>query len=282
MFEQNRIGRAFSRAASTYQQRSVVQERVAQDLISLIQSAQAVALQGSSFVAEEDLATSSQHVSRSFFELGCGTGLLTRLLLKQYPENEIDALDLSPEMIGVAKQLCVEDPNVNFFVGDLSSFSANKRYALVASSSALHWFRDLESVFNQLRSLLDRHGLFAFSLMIDGTLSELHELRRELFPAKIPIRSLPTDESVLRDLEACGFRICNHQVHTYKQYFADGTAMLKAIKELGVTNGPFSHSQSFLSRGELRLLAQTYNDRFGVQDLGVVATYRVGFYVACV
>ena len=53
-------------------------------------------------------------------ELGCGPGNVTRLLKLRFPESEITAIDLAPQMIEIAsKQL----PDVDFLVMDVRDIS---------------------------------------------------------------------------------------------------------------------------------------------------------------
>ena len=51
---------------------------------------------------------------RNIIELGCGAGRVTRLLAENYPGVRITALDLSPDMIALAKSRCADYPGVRF------------------------------------------------------------------------------------------------------------------------------------------------------------------------
>ena len=55
---------------------------------------------------------------KTILDLGCGTGLHTRELIKR--GYEISGLDLSNEMIAIAKE---RNPSVQFNVGDMSNFN---------------------------------------------------------------------------------------------------------------------------------------------------------------
>lgn len=70
-------------------------------------------------------------------ELGCGTGILTAMVRKEYPDTEIDAIDLSPEMIEIA----AAKPNlegVRFFQQDLRDKWPENRYDAIITSLCLH------------------------------------------------------------------------------------------------------------------------------------------------
>ena len=54
------------------------------------------------------------------FELGCGPGNVTRLLKLRFPESQITAIDLAPQMIEIAREHL---PDVDFMVMDVRDIS---------------------------------------------------------------------------------------------------------------------------------------------------------------
>jgi len=56
----------------------------------------------------------------NILELGCGPGNVTRLLKLRFPESEITAIDLAPQMIEIASKLL---PDVDFLVMDVRDIS---------------------------------------------------------------------------------------------------------------------------------------------------------------
>lgn len=52
----------------------------------------------------------------TFLELGCGTGEYTKQIAALMPKAQIVGLDISEEIIGVAKEKCSKDKNVSFRV----------------------------------------------------------------------------------------------------------------------------------------------------------------------
>ncbi len=57
----------------------------------------------------------------SLLELGCGVGLFTRLISKKIKSGNIEAVDLSPKSIEIAKRNLTK-PNVIFAVGDVVKY----------------------------------------------------------------------------------------------------------------------------------------------------------------
>jgi len=77
-------------------------------------------------------------------ELGCGPGNVTQLLKHRFPESQITAIDLAPQMIEIArKQL----PDVDFRVMDVRDISTiPERFDAVMCSFCLPFLSKLDSV----------------------------------------------------------------------------------------------------------------------------------------
>lgn len=82
--DKQRIARAFNRAAKHYDEAAVLQQRVGDQLLERL-----------------DLVKLSPTV---VLEVGAGTGLQTKGLLRRYGKAQIIALDLAPEMLNQARQ----------------------------------------------------------------------------------------------------------------------------------------------------------------------------------
>ena len=95
MLDKQAIQRRFERAADAYDTFSVVQRAMADGLVEGIE--------------REPL---------SILELGCGTGYLTALLRRRFPEATIEAVDFAPSMIARARERV---PSVRFVVADIEA-----------------------------------------------------------------------------------------------------------------------------------------------------------------
>jgi len=79
------------------------------------------------------------------FELGCGFGRITKLLLSNFSNiTEYVAIDLSPHQIENAKEFVrpiletkQQNLNLNFMVSSIQSFQIQKKYDLVLASEVL-------------------------------------------------------------------------------------------------------------------------------------------------
>lgn len=85
-------------------------------------------------------------------DAGCGTGRLTRDLLEALPHGRVVALDVSENMIDVARAFLSPDfgDRVEFVCGDLLGISFDQSFDGIFSTASFHWVRDHEALFRGL------------------------------------------------------------------------------------------------------------------------------------
>ncbi|MGO8745511.1 MAG: methyltransferase [Thermoguttaceae bacterium] len=259
MKKDNPAGLHFSRAAPIYHERAVIQRRVAARLLDYL---------------------STPAEAGQILELGCGTGFLTEKLLETFPRARIDAVDFSAAMIEQARRTIADRGRVQWHVCDVWNYRAPSPYDLIGSSSSFQWMQPLGSLFRRIAPLLKRGGRLLGSLMVDGTLEELHRLRREIAPHKIPPERLPKMAQTLVDLQGAGFVISRSGRETLHTEHSSIHDLLRSIRELGFTGGPLSTSSTLLTRSELKQLAERYRVEFGLPGGRVAAQYVVGYFEA--
>ena len=250
------IGHRFSAAAETYDQHARPQLALAQSVVSML----------------------PEMYPEQILELGCGTGQLTRLLTKYFPEVPIDAVDLSEKMIAHSRSKFQHFPQINWIVDDAQTFWGGDRYPLIVSSSALHWVADFRKTCENIFQSLEPGGTFSLGMMLRGTLKELHDLRKEIAPEKTPELTLPTYAETKACLQDAGFNL-ERQKHSEEQIlYPDAKAFLKAIHEQGVTGGKVSAGNAPLSRTELSQLVADYQENHAT-DGGIHATYETATFL---
>ena len=250
------IGQRFSAAAETYDRHARPQKALAQSVISVL----------------------PEMYPEQILELGAGTGQLTRLLTEHFPEVPIDAIDLAEKMVEHSRSTFSRFPQINWIVDDAQTYWGGSRYPLIASSSALHWVADLSATFNNIFQSLEPGGIFVLGMMLDGTLKELHQLRKEIAPEKTPQLNLPSYAETLTALEAAGFQVVRKKHSEEEILYPDSKAFLKAIHEQGVTGGKVSAGNAPLSRPELSQLVADYQVN-NASDGEVYATYETATFL---
>jgi ubiquinone/menaquinone biosynthesis C-methylase UbiE len=90
-------------------------------------------------------------------EIGCGTGAFSRRLAEQVPH--VHAIDLSPEMIRVAKSRSEQFPNLEFQVGDAVSWDfPSAHFDCIATLATLHHV-PLREVLAKMKAALKPEGV---------------------------------------------------------------------------------------------------------------------------
>jgi len=93
------------------------------------------------------------------FEIGCGYDRITKAILQQFPNVKIQAIDLSPQQIIIARRYANSD-RVEFSVGKIQDLDVSERnYDLViAVSVLLHIpFHDIDGVVMKMVKMSKKH-----------------------------------------------------------------------------------------------------------------------------
>jgi SAM-dependent methyltransferase len=93
---------------------------------------------------------------KTALEIGCGTGLFSRLLAQK--ADQVVALDLSPEMINIAKQRSTAYPNISYQIADVLGWNFPKdNFDCIVSIATLHHL-PLELILRRIKFGLKPNG----------------------------------------------------------------------------------------------------------------------------
>jgi trans-aconitate 2-methyltransferase len=112
---------------------------------------------------------------RLVYDLGCGPGNSTELLVERFPEARIIGIDSSPDMLARARQSC---PHVHFVEGDLSHWKPIEEPDLVFANAVFQWVPDHVQVLHRLLDALPKGGVLAVQ-MPDNLSEPSHAAMRE-------------------------------------------------------------------------------------------------------
>lgn len=252
------VARRFSRAAQTYERGASLHRHVAARLIETL--------------PEPDGLRAGR-----ILEVGCGTGVLTELLRQRYPEASLCVVDVAAGMVDAVRERWGSDSRMEFVVADVREFASPRPFDLVVSSSALHWATPLERTLVNLKRQMAPEGQCCAALMIEGTLSELHALRRRIAPGKIPAGRLPTGKDVVAAAVSAGFTVVANAEECIQTRYHSADDFLGTIHAQGLTGGPVSQASVSLSRTELKRLRREYDVAFRDPVNGVYASFVVQY-----
>jgi trans-aconitate 2-methyltransferase len=98
---------------------------------------------------------------KRIYDLGCGTGNITRLLAERWSHAKVTGVDSSSEMLtGVS----AEAKNVEWTQQSLADWRAHEPAGLIFSNAALHWLPDHASLFPKLADDLISGGILAVQM----------------------------------------------------------------------------------------------------------------------
>ncbi len=96
-------------------------------------------------------------------DLGCGTGTISKRISEKFPNSKIMCLDISSNMIQIAKHKLSDHKDTEFLLGDFSKIDIIDKYDVVISSLALHHIdtdEDKKKFYTKIYKLLNDSGIF--------------------------------------------------------------------------------------------------------------------------
>jgi trans-aconitate 2-methyltransferase len=109
------------------------------------------------------------------YDLGCGTGHITRLIAGRWPEAEVFGIDNSTEMLA---QAATEPSTVQWVEADIRDWLPERAPDLIYSNATLHWIEGHDELLPRLVGLLNSGGCLAVQ-MPQSWSAPSHRLMRE-------------------------------------------------------------------------------------------------------
>ena len=194
-----KVSSEFSKYATHYNSYNVIQQKVADKLLS--------------FVTSEP---------KNILDLGCGSGTLAKKITWKY--EKLIAVDFAPRML----ELHPKSKKIECIYGDFNDrnlFELLKKYKFdyILSSSALQWANDMEKTFQQLQAL---EAPLALAVFTANTFKTLH--------VTAGLEPLLIDTCKLSQLQKKYFN-AHFEVVQYKLAFHNVREMFRYIKKSGVS-----------------------------------------------
>lgn len=98
---------------------------------------------------------------RLAYDLGCGPGNSTELLIGRYPKARVIGVDSSPDMLAKARQ---SYPQAEFIEGDLASWQPPEQPDLLFANAVFQWVPDHLFVLRRLLDALQKGGVLAVQM----------------------------------------------------------------------------------------------------------------------
>ncbi len=247
--KKDQIRKNFSKHAATYDKYSGIQKHIAQNLADMM----------------------PDEMPLTALDVGCGTGHLTKMLRMRYSGCLIKAVDLSLEMINLAKNKLGD--NVDFVETDAEKINEDERYDLIASNAAMQWFFDTGKAIARFSGMLNSNGNLIFSAFGPLTYHELSWAMSEALGKKIGTSS----KDFLGKPELDRILTKNFKKHKIREEIIKDEC--KSLKELLAkikftgTRGSGTLGAGLIGKETLKKAEEVYLKKYGK----IVATHQV-FY----
>ena len=140
------ITESFDRGSYNYDLNAKIQKKICRKLISFFKNYDNGSLQ-----------------IVNALEIGCGSGLMTKELVKLKKIEKVHLLDISSEMIKKASSQNFHK-NASFEIADFDNFSRYNEYDFIYSNMAIHWSENIENLIYKILLNLSQKGFFIFSI----------------------------------------------------------------------------------------------------------------------
>ncbi|MCM1338857.1 MAG: malonyl-ACP O-methyltransferase BioC [Muribaculaceae bacterium] len=162
----------------------------------------------------------------NIFELGSGTGLLTKQIASSIEFKEYYANDLV-EKSKVYVQKIV--PNIHFVCGNALKVKAGRKFELLVSNAMFQWFENFEKAVEILKYNLKPGGVLAFSTFAPSNFKEITELTGLSLQYK-------TQDELTAALKNAGFEILYAETFYEEVCFKTPLELLAHMKHTGVNS----------------------------------------------
>jgi malonyl-CoA O-methyltransferase len=195
-------------------------------------------------------------------EIGCGTGLLTRLLHARFPQAAIEATDLAPAMVEYCRRMLGDEAVIRYRVCDGRDARFDPMPDWIVSAMCLQWLRPLRPV---LQHHLAQSKMLAFSLVLDGSFSVWREAHAHA-GIEPGLHAFPVYDSLLAECQSLGAAHVHAKRISLSEAHANGLEFAASLRLIGADHPRDGHRPSNL-RPVLRQLQNGFD-----------ANYEIGFF----
>jgi malonyl-CoA O-methyltransferase len=257
--DKRRMRRAFERSAADYDNVAVLQQEVGARMLERLD------------LVRIDPATS--------LDVGCGTGQITRDLMRRYRNGHVIAVDSAFAMLRRTRDAAGWWRKPLLLGGDAESLPlADASVDLICSSLTLHWCNDLDQTLHELRRVLAPRGLLLVTMLGPGTLKELRASwaaadDRDHVNGFIDMHDI--GDAIMR----AGFADPVVDAEVFQVTYPDALALMRDLKRLGAHNSTYGRPRGLTGKNRLQRVYEAY-ERFRTSDGLLPASYEVIYGLA--
>ncbi|MDD2621039.1 MAG: methyltransferase domain-containing protein [Syntrophomonadaceae bacterium] len=132
----------------------------------------------------------------AILDIGAGTGLFSAMLLQKYPQAKLTLIDISAQMIEMARQRFQGSKNIDYIVDDFAVYNFNQKFDMIVSSLAIHHLnaQEKEFLYQKVFNSLKKQGCFINADQVLGATDHLESLYKEDWKRKVINSPLSPEE----------------------------------------------------------------------------------------
>ena len=263
VLNKERLKRSFSVKACVYDRNARLQKQTAQDLLKTLNRFKTESKKNSNIT--------------KILDIGIGTGSMIPGLSDIYKDASIIGFDLAEGMVKFARQ---QQYKVYLIQADAEELPFKKEtFDLAVSNLTYQWVSDLQNAFNQVNLILVPDGVFQFTTLGAGTLSELHTSylnahQKTGIPAYAHGQDFVTKEEIMTALQKAGFLKINIKVRQEKQTYADVKELGGSLKNIGAANALKSPNKGLGGKKLFEAMADYYQQHYSCPE-GIYANFEI-------
>ncbi len=182
---------------------------------------------------------------KTILEIGCGTGILTKLLYANFPKAKYTINDIVAEC-----EFFIDDilENKIFISADIEKLKLKNKYDLIISNATLQWCENFDVTTKNLITNLNKNGILIFSIFGQENLKEIKTLLNVSlnYPTKSYLKTLFNNYNT----------IIKEDVLTLE--FESALDVLKHLKNTGVN----SVAEMNFTKSKLQNFEKKYTEKF--------------------
>ncbi len=238
IFDQQRVRKAFDKAADSYDEAAVLQKEVCKRLLEKL-----------------DVVRLSPDW---ILDAGTGTGEAVKPLQKKYKKAELVLFDLSESMLQKAVKQGALLRKPHQVCGNIESLPfANQSFDLLFSNLAMQWCNDLGAALTEFKRVLKPGALLQFATFGPDTLKELRASWGKVDEA-VHVNSFVDMHDIGDGLLQAGFAEPVMESEIITVNYKEVDTLMQDLRDIGANVTANGHRQGLLTRNMLKQLRAAY------------------------